>query len=52
MPVVFKRKVVKIGGSLRVTLPPELGEALKIKPGDMIEYTTTDDSVILRKARK
>jgi len=52
MPVAFRRKVVKIGGSLRLTLPPELAEALKIKPGDIVEYTTTDDSVIIQKAKK
>jgi bifunctional DNA-binding transcriptional regulator/antitoxin component of YhaV-PrlF toxin-antitoxin module len=52
MPVSFRRKVVKIGGSLRLTLPPELAESLKIKPGDMVEYTTTDGSATIRKVKK
>jgi len=52
MPITFRRKVVKIGGSLRLTLPPELAEALKIGPGDMVEYATTDGTAIIRKAKK
>jgi len=51
MPITFRRKVVRIGGSLRLTLPPEVAEALKIKPGDEVEYTATNDTITIRKAR-
>jgi len=52
MPITFRRKAVQIGGSLRLTLPPEIAEALNIKPGDEVEYTATNDTITIRKARR
>jgi len=52
MPIVLKRNVVRIGGSLRLTLPPEIAEILRIKAGDEVEYLTTNGDIIIRKARR
>lgn len=34
MPVTFKRKIVKIGGSYRLTVPKEIVEAMNIVEGE------------------
>jgi AbrB family looped-hinge helix DNA binding protein len=47
---VLRRKVVKIGGSLRVSIPPEILEALHIEEGDSLEYAATDGRIVIRKA--
>jgi len=52
MPIVLRRRVVHIGGSLRLTLPPEIAEILRIKAGDEIEYHATNGNIIIRKARR
>jgi len=49
MPIALRRKVVRIGGSLRLTLPPEVAEILKIKAGDEVEYRATNGDIIIRK---
>jgi len=50
MPIVLRRKAVRIGGSLRLTLPPEIAETLRIKAGDEVEYQATNGDIIIRKA--
>ncbi len=52
MPITLKRKVVKIGGSLRLTIPPEIAALLQIKEGDHVEFDEKDGEVILRSTRK
>jgi antitoxin component of MazEF toxin-antitoxin module len=52
MPIVLKRKVVRIGNSLRVTLPPEICQILKIELGDDVEFSSSDGDIIIRKAKK
>ena len=52
MPITLKRVVVRIGGSLRLTIPPEIAQILGIRAGDLIEYSSTNGDVIIRKARK
>jgi len=52
MPITLRRKVVRIGGSLRLTLPPEISEILRIKPGDEVEYLASNGDIIIRKARR
>jgi AbrB family looped-hinge helix DNA binding protein len=52
MPITLKRKVVQIGGSLRLTIPPEIAESLKVKAGDEVEYTSNNGDIIIRKAKK
>jgi AbrB family looped-hinge helix DNA binding protein len=49
MPVKFKIKVVKIGNSLRVTIPKEITEAVDLKKGNMVEVYLDDDKIIIRK---
>ena len=51
MPIEFKIKVVAIGDSLRVTIPKEICEALKIKRGDTVAMTTNNSEIIIRKAK-
>jgi AbrB family looped-hinge helix DNA binding protein len=51
MPILLKRAVVKIGGSLRLTLPPEIAETLEIKAGDIVEFAATNGDIIIRKAK-
>jgi AbrB family looped-hinge helix DNA binding protein len=51
LPIVLKRVLVKIGGSLRLTIPPEVAEILKATEGDEIEFSTNDGEVIIRKSK-
>lgn len=51
MPITLRRTVVKIGGSLRLTVPPEIAEMLRVKEGDEIEFASTNGDVVIRKAR-
>jgi antitoxin component of MazEF toxin-antitoxin module len=52
MPITLKRTVVKIGGSLRLTIPPEIAEILKVNAGDQMEFAMTDGDVIVRRAKR
>jgi antitoxin component of MazEF toxin-antitoxin module len=47
----LKRTLVKIGGSLRLTIPPEIAHMLRVHEGDEIEFSTTDGEVVNQKAR-
>jgi putative addiction module antidote len=51
MPIVLKRKIVKIGNSLRVTLPTEICEPLHLKAGDTLEFAATNGEIVIRKAK-
>jgi AbrB family looped-hinge helix DNA binding protein len=50
MPVEFKVKVVKVGNSLRITIPKEVAESMKLKAGDIVKVSLTDDEIVVRKA--
>ena len=51
MPAIsFNRPVRPHGGSLVVSLPPELLLAVGIKDGDMLVLTASDDGISMRKA--
>ncbi len=52
MPITLKRSLVKIGGSLRLTIPPEIAVLLQVREGDQIEFDEKDGDVILRSTRK
>ena len=52
MPITLRRTVVKIGNSLRLTIPPEIAEILKVKTGDAVEFGTDNGDVVLRKAKR
>lgn len=49
LSVPFKIKVVKIGNSLRITIPMEIAEYLKIQEGNTVEMTVTDQTINVRK---
>lgn len=51
MPLALRRTVVKIGGSLRLTLPPEVADALKVKEGDTVEYVADNGNIIIRRGK-
>ena len=49
MPVEFKIKVVKVGNSLRITVPKEICDALELKEGTTVGLSTTDHTISVRK---
>ena len=52
MPITLRRAIVKIGGSYRLTIPPEVMKMLGLKEGDEVEFDTLDKEVVIRKARR
>ena len=52
MPITLKRTVVKIGNSLRLTVPPEVAEILRIKAGDEVEYSSDNGNIFIQKAKR
>ena len=42
---------MKIGNSLRLTIPPEIAEILKVRRGDEVEFGMDNGNVVLRKAK-
>jgi antitoxin component of MazEF toxin-antitoxin module len=51
LPIVLKRVLVKIGGSLRLTIPPEIAGMLKAGEGDVIEFASSNGDILIRKAK-
>lgn len=49
MPVEFKIKVVKVGNSLRITIPKEIADSMKIRAGDVVGITLDDKRMIVRR---
>ncbi len=49
MPIEFKVRAVKIGGSTRMTIPLEICEAMNIKPGDTLSVSLTDHEILVKK---
>jgi AbrB family looped-hinge helix DNA binding protein len=43
-------KVVKVGNSLRMTIPKDVCRALDIKAGDMLEIGLSDNAMTVKKA--
>jgi AbrB family looped-hinge helix DNA binding protein len=52
MGIVLKRKLMRIGNSLRVAIPMEIVELLDLRQGDSIEFASTNGDIIIRKAKK
>jgi len=52
MPVEFKIKVVKVGNSLRITIPGEIAESMRIRAGDVVGISLDDNRMIVRKILK
>jgi AbrB family looped-hinge helix DNA binding protein len=50
MPIPFKVKVVKIGNSLRMTIPKPVTNYLKIEAGDALEVVVTNHTMTITKA--
>jgi len=51
MPIQFEIKVVAVAGSLRMTIPKEVAQALEIRAGDTVLVDVTDQSMRVRKKR-
>lgn len=49
MPVPFKVKAVKIGNSVRMTIPKQIVEYLKIDEGDTLEVTVQNSEMVVKK---
>jgi hypothetical protein len=49
MPIEFKIKVVKVGNSLRITLPKPACEALELIEGTTVGVSMTDHELRVRK---
>lgn len=52
MPIVLKRKVMRIGNSLLVAIPKEVVELFQLRQGDSIEFAANNGDVLIRKAKK
>jgi len=51
MPVKFKNKVFKSGGSLRVTIPKPIAETLEIEEGSTLEIWVNDKQIVIEKTK-
>jgi AbrB family looped-hinge helix DNA binding protein len=51
MGITLKRTLVKIGGSLRLTIPPEVADLLHVHEGDEIEFSTSNGDIIIKKVK-
>jgi AbrB family looped-hinge helix DNA binding protein len=51
MPIPFHVKVVKIGNSLRMTIPKPVTDYLTIIEGDTLEITVTDSTMTVKKKK-
>jgi AbrB family looped-hinge helix DNA binding protein len=49
MPVEFTMMAVRIGNSIRVTIPKEICEALDIREGQLLRLSLTDSEIRIRK---
>jgi AbrB family looped-hinge helix DNA binding protein len=49
MSVKFKIKCVKVGNSLRITIPKEIAEATHIKKGDSVAISLEGTRIIVIK---
>ena len=50
VPVPFKVTAVKIGNSIRMTIPKQIVDYLKIERGDTLEVTVQDSEMVVKKA--
>jgi len=51
LPITLTVKVVKIGASLRITIPIEVVKALGINAGDFMEIDVVDSTMTAKKRR-
>jgi len=51
LPVPFKVKASRVGNSVRITIPKEVLEYLKIKEGDILILSVTDKEFTVKKEK-
>lgn len=49
VPVPFKVKAVKIGGSIRMTIPKQIVDYLKIREGDILTIFVSNSEIVVKK---
>jgi putative addiction module antidote len=49
MSVKFRMKIVKVGNSLRVTIPKEIVEAVRLKAGDSVNIWLERNQIVIGK---
>lgn len=49
--IEFRMKAVKIGNSIKVTIPQEICEALGVKEGNILGVSVDDSRVVVRKLK-
>ena len=52
VPIPFKVKAVKIGNSIRMTIPKQIAEYLKINEGDTLEVMVQNREITVKKKEK
>lgn len=52
MSVKFKIRIVKVGNSLRMTIPKEIVEATRLKRGDVVNVSLENYNIIVRKSKE
>jgi len=52
LPVKFDMKVVKIGSSLRVTIPKQIADYLNIKEGNTLSIYADNSRIIMEREQK
>ena len=50
MPVKFKMTLVKIGNSMRITIPKPIVDTLALKAGEELSLYMDDSRIIIEKA--
>jgi len=51
MKIKFKRKIVKIGGSYRITIPIEIIQTLELKNGDCMDIWLENSKIVMEKSK-
>ena len=49
MPVKFEVSVMRVGNSLRITIPKEVAKYLKLEKGDMVSMWTDNSHIVIEK---
>ena len=49
MPIEFEISVVKVGNSLRMTIPKQIAKSMKIDKGSIVLVTMNDGEMVVRK---
>jgi len=52
MSIKFKIKIVRIGNSLRITIPKEIVEAFRLRAGDLVDISVENNRIIVCRARQ